>query len=55
VARRAAPTDPFDAPEPVSELNTTQADGDAWLTEDGRTVLFASGPITTLDLHIATR
>jgi hypothetical protein len=55
-AQRASPDDPFGTPVPVAELNTAEADGDAWLTLDGNTIYFSKGPIFgNLDIHVATR
>jgi Tol biopolymer transport system component len=50
-ARRAAPTDPWSAPQPMTELNTAGEETDPWLSPDERTIVFARGN----NLFIATR
>lgn len=45
-AKRAATTSPFETPEPVAELTFENATTmDAFLSNDGLTLLYASGPI----------
>lgn len=42
-AVRPDPSSPFDSTvEPLTELNTSSSEGDPWLSEDGRHILFAS-------------
>lgn len=42
-ATRATTTSPFGTPEPITELNeTTELEGDPWLSADGRHILFES-------------
>jgi len=39
---RSSDSVPFSAPTPVGELNSPQSEGDPWLSEDGRHVVFSS-------------
>ncbi len=51
VARRGSTSDPFGAPELVTELSSADDDGDPTLTSDLRTIMFHR----RLELYIATR
>lgn len=42
VARRATADEPFATPMPAMELNSTAAEGDPWLSADGREIVFFS-------------
>jgi Tol biopolymer transport system component len=56
VATRASVSEPFGEPVPVSELDVAAAQGDLWLSADGRYGLFAAGPsLTELDIYEVRR
>jgi Tol biopolymer transport system component len=56
VATRARATDPWSAPIPIAELNTTANERDPTLSADMRTIMFSrDGSPTGIDLYIATR
>ncbi len=55
LARRAAPSLPFDAPVPIPELNSPASDSDAWLSDDQRHALFASDRSGTSQIYEASR
>lgn len=52
---RAAPSDPWDTPVPITELNTGTSEEDPWLSPDGRTLVFSSNRGGSYDLYITTR
>lgn len=55
-ARRSAPDGPFEAAQPIAELNTGAYDEDPWLSPSGDTVFFASDRDSTdKDLWVAQR
>ena len=53
VATRPAPGQPFGAPEPLTELDSSALDTDAWASADLRTFLFASERTGDSDLYEA--
>jgi hypothetical protein len=53
VVTRAAPGQPFGAPEPISELDSSARDTDAWASADLRVFLFASERTGDSDLYEA--
>jgi len=55
VATRASVDDAWREPMPVAELNTADNDADPFITGDGLTLYFGSGPSGVLDLYVATR
>lgn len=57
VTHRAKPTDPFDAPVPVPNVNSSAADNDPSNSADGNALWFASNRITGegYHLYVATR
>jgi hypothetical protein len=57
VATRTLPDGPFGLVTPIAELNTTLDDGDVWLTQNQRYIIFASENATNgqWDLFEATR
>lgn len=52
---RTSPSDPWDTPVPIVELNTAFSEEDPWLSPDGRTLVFASNRGGSYDLYITTR
>ncbi len=54
-ARRAALDLPFETPTPVTELNSSAHEGDPWLSQDGREVVFFSTRSGERLLYRATR
>jgi hypothetical protein len=54
-ARRGAPDEPFAAPTPAVELNSTAFEGDPWLSADGREIVFFSTRTGERLLYRATR
>ena len=55
VATRASADDIWRDPTAVAELNTADNDADPFITGDGLTLYFGSGPSGVLDLYVATR
>jgi hypothetical protein len=55
VATRATITDPFSPPVPITELNTTAAETDPWVSADGRRMFFASARSGSLGIYETTR
>jgi len=55
VATRPALDAPFGTPTAVSELNSATAEDDPWISNDQRTIVFASSRNGNFDLFIATR
>lgn len=57
-ARRAAPTDSFDPPEPIPELNTEEFESSPAISRDGLTLWFGSGReggVGDTDVWVSTR
>ena len=54
-ARRVAPHEPFATPTPAVELNSAAAEGDPWLSADGREIVFFSTRTGEKVLYRATR
>ncbi|MGE5181314.1 MAG: hypothetical protein ACM31C_04605 [Acidobacteriota bacterium] len=52
-AARAAPGEPFGAPQPVPDVNGARDEGDGHLTSDGCTLYFASDAGTSWDIYTA--
>jgi len=55
VATRASPTQPFQAPTPITELNTSSSDFDPWVSADGRHMFFASNRDGTTAIYETSR
>lgn len=55
LARRADATLPFEAPMPITELNSTTSDSDGWISEDLRYVLFTSDRSGVSQIYEASR
>lgn len=53
VARRPAVDEPFGAPEPLEELNTSADERDPWLSPDGKHLFFSSDRDGTLNIYEA--
>jgi len=57
-ARRRDPADPFDPPEPVTELNTSEFESSPAVSHDGLTLWFGSerdGGLGDVDIWVSTR
>jgi hypothetical protein len=54
-ASRADAAAAFDAPTPVSELNSSEDEQDPWLSPDGRTIYFASDRTGNWEIYVASR
>ncbi len=54
-ATRSSPAGAYGPPAPVTELNSSAADGGCWLAADGATIVFHSRRDGDSDLFIATR
>jgi Tol biopolymer transport system component len=55
VSRRTSRSEPFPAPMPVTEINTTMSEQDPWISPDGRRLLFSSNRGGMNELWEATR
>lgn len=55
LARRADPTLPFEAPVPITELNSPTSDSDGWISEDLRYILFTSDRSGVSQIYEASR
>ena len=55
VATHDSLADPFGAPLPVTSINTTSREDDAWLSPDGRTLFFSSDRDGSPDIFVAQR
>jgi hypothetical protein len=55
VATRVLAIDKFGAPQPISELDSTAADNDPWLSPDRREIYFASDRSGTQAIYRSTR
>ena len=55
VASRPTTAEPFEAPVPVVELNSSANDDDPWLSPDERTVFFMSARSGNEEIYMATR
>jgi Tol biopolymer transport system component len=55
VATRPALDAPFGTPTAVTELNSATAEDDPWISNDQRTIVFASSRNGNFDIFIATR
>jgi len=53
-ATRAQTGDPFGSPIPLTDVNTSAADGDPWLSADGCRLYFSSYVSGNPDLYVAT-
>ncbi len=52
---RSSRTAPFEAPVPLTELNTGASESDAWISPDLRTIFFVRGLNSARELYFATR
>jgi hypothetical protein len=55
LARRPSITEPFGAPEPLAELNTSLEDTDPWVSPDGQVMIFSSDRDGARDLYVVSR
>lgn len=55
MTRRATPSDPWDTPVPIAELDTSSSEEDPWISPDGRTLVFSSNRGGSYDLYMSTR
>ena len=55
MATRESPSDQFDSPEPIDELNTDFGEGNPNISADGLTIAYNSGRAGTSDVYVATR
>ena len=55
VAERPSLSEPFSAPQPISELNTPSLEADPWLSPDLRYLVFASDRSGDSEIYEAWR
>lgn len=55
VATRASVDDPWRDPLPIAELTTADSDADPFVSGDGLTLYFGSGPAGVLDVYVTRR
>lgn len=54
-AARVTPASPWGAPVALAELNTGDSESDPFLSADGLTLTFGTGPVGVLDIVVTTR